>query len=183
MQLQETYTKEIAPKLAGELGTKNVMAVPRLEKIVVNMGISSSIQDKKIFEEAALQVGQITGQKPVVTRARKAIASFKLREGDPVGVSVTLRGARMYDFFERFVNITLPRVKDFHGVPNSSFDGKGNYALGFADMTMFPEIDAGNMGRIKGLQIIFKTTAKDNEGGHKLLQLLGMPFEKEKKAQ
>lgn len=177
--LQENYTKTIQPKLQQDLKIKNPMATPRLEKIVVNMGVRDAVSDKKNIERAQEVMAIITGQKPRVARARKSIASFKLREGDPIGVMVTLRGQRMYDFFEKLVNVVLPRLKDFHGVKRTSFDGQGNYTLGFSEYAVFPEIDPATVERVQGLEMVFVTSGQNNQEGLALLEALGMPFEKE----
>ena len=156
----------------------NIMAKPKLEKIVINVGIKEAIADKKVLEKAIEQLGIITGQKPIITKAKKAIATFKLREGDEIGLKVTLRGKKMQDFFIKLVAIVLPRVRDFRGVSLKSFDGKGNYSLGFKEQIVFPEIDYGKIDRIRGLEITICTTAKNDEDGKNLLQELGMPFKK-----
>lgn len=176
--LEETFQKEIRSKLQGSLGIKNAMAVPKLEKIVVNMGVKDALSDKKNIEWGAVMLGQITGQKAKVTRAKKSIATFKLREGDAIGLVVTLRGKRMYDFFGKLVNVVLPRLKDFRGIRRGSFDKQGNYSLGFTEYTVFPEIDPGKIERVQGLEIVIVTTAKEKNHGFALLEALGMPFMK-----
>ena len=177
--LHDTYKKELLPKLMTELGITNHMAAPKLTKIVINCSIGAEAQkDKKIIEKVREQLGVITGQRPQVTKAKQAISTFKLREGDPVGVRVTLRGTRMYDFFTRLVSIALPRVRDFRGVPRKGFDGKGNYTLGIVEQTIFAEVEYGMIDRIRGFEVTFVTTAKDNREGMALLVALGMPFEK-----
>lgn len=179
--LIETYKKEIVPQLMTELGITNKMAVPKLVKIVVNCGIGAEAQkDKKIIEKVTEQLGIITGQKPHITRAKQAISSFKLRAGDPVGLRVTLRGVRMYDFILRLTVVALPRVRDFRGIPNKGFDGRGNYTLGLSEQTLFPELDYGLIDRVRGFEITFVTNAKNDKGGKTLLKALGMPFAKEK---
>lgn len=178
MNLEEKYKKEILKKLQEDLGIKNVNAVPKLKKIVVNMGVKDALSDKKNIEKGVEVLSLITGQKPKVTAAKKSIASFKLREGDKVGLMVTLRGKRMFDFYEKLVSIVLPRIRDFRGVPTKSFDGRGNYTLGFSEDTVFPEIDAGKIDRIQGLEITIVTGAKTNQEGEALLRALGMPFVK-----
>jgi large subunit ribosomal protein L5 len=178
--LQKKYTEEIVSLLQKELNITNSMAIPKLEKIVINMGVKDATGDKKLVERMAQVVGTISGQKPKIARAKKSIASFKLREGDPIGVVVTLRGKKMFDFLERLIAIVLPRVKDFHGLSEKSFDGRGNYALGFREYSVFPEIDMGSVERLQGLEVIFVSTAKNNEQGKALLQALGVPFEKPK---
>lgn len=170
--------KEIQKKLQEKLGIKNQMAIPQLKKIVVNMGVKGAVQDKKTVEVAVQVLEQITGQKPKVTKAKKSIATFKLREGDKIGVMVTLRGKRMHDFFKKIVTIVLPRLRDFHGVKTTSFDGKGNYTLGFSENTVFAEIDAGKVDKVQGLEICIATTARNNEEGMALLTVMGMPFVK-----
>lgn len=177
--LQEQFKKEIAAKLQEKLKIKNPMALPRLTKIVVNIGVKDAVADKKSLEKMVVAMGQITGQKPKITRAKKAIASFKLREGDAIGVVVTLRGARMYAFFDKIVKIVLPCIKDFRGVKRTSFDGQGNYTLGFYEYSVFPEIDPASVERLQGMEIVMVTTARTNEEGFALLEALGMPFVKE----
>lgn len=176
--LQENYQKEIVPKLMEELGYKNRLAAPHLVKIVVNSGLSEALGDKKVLEVMSGQLAQITGQKPKVTRAKKAIAGFKLKAGDAIGLAVTLRGRKMYDFLEKLVAIVLPRVRDFRGVSLSAFDGHGNYNLGIAEIMVFPEIDYSRLDKIRGLEITIVTSAKNDEEGKKLLEILGMPFTK-----
>lgn len=176
--LQENYQKEIVPKLMEELGYKNRLAAPRLVKIVVNTGLSEALGDKKVLDLMSGQLAQITGQKPKVTRAKKAIAGFKLKAGDAIGLAVTLRGRKMYDFLEKLVAIVLPRVRDFRGVSLSAFDGRGNYNLGIAEIMVFPEIDYSRLDKIRGLEITIVTSAKNDEEGKKLLEILGMPFAK-----
>ena len=175
-QLKTQYTNEIVPKLMDRFGYKNVMQVPKLTKIVLNMGLGEAIQNIKILDSAVQELSLIAGQKPIVTRARKSIAAFKLRAGMPIGCKVTLRGVRMYDFFTRLVNIALPRVRDFRGVSPKGFDGRGNYSLGVKEHIIFPEIDYDKIDRIKGLNVTVVTSAKSDEGGKALLQLMGMPF-------
>jgi large subunit ribosomal protein L5 len=176
--LQDKFTTEITKALQTQLGVKNVNAVPSLKKIVVNMGVKDALADKSNIEKTAVLMGQITGQKAKVMKAKKAIAAFKLREGDKVALMVTLRGKRMYDFYDKLVTIVFPRFRDFHGVRKESFDGHGNYTLGFAECTVFPEIDASKVEKIQGLEISIVTTAKDNNQGFELLKALGMPFVK-----
>ena len=177
-QLQEQFNKEIAKKLQQELGIKNVHAVPALKKIVINMGVKDALADKKNIERGAEIMAQIAGQKPKVMKSKKSISSFKLREGDQIALMVTLRGKRMYDFYQKLTTIVFPRFRDFHGVKKESFDGHGNYTLGFTESTVFPEIDPSKIDRIQGLEISIVTTAGNNENGFKLLQALGMPFKK-----
>jgi large subunit ribosomal protein L5 len=176
--LQDRYTKEISKKLQTELGVKNVHAVPALSKIVINMGVKDAVADKKNMEKAAEIMSLITGQKPKVTKAKKSISSFKLREGEEIGLVVTLRGKRMFDFYQKLVTIVFPRLRDFHGVKTESFDGRGNYTFGFAESTVFPEIDPSKQDKAQGLAISIATTAKTNEEGVALLKALGMPFKK-----
>ncbi|OGH23798.1 MAG: 50S ribosomal protein L5 [Candidatus Levybacteria bacterium RIFCSPHIGHO2_02_FULL_42_12] len=176
--LKNDFYTTILPKIQKELGITNRMAVPRLSKIVVSMGLSDALSDKKNLERGQKVLSQVTGQKPRITKAKKAIAAFKLRIGDEIGVMVTLRGKRMYHFFEKLVAIVLPRVRDFHGVSLTSFDGKGNYSLGFAESTVFPEIDPGKVEKAQGVEITIVTTAKDNKNGMALLKAFGMPFKK-----
>ncbi len=175
-RLKERFEKEIRPALMKELGYGNPMQAPRLEKIVVNMGLGEAINNGKIIDASVAQLSSITGQKPVVTKARKSIANFKLRQGQSIGAMVTLRGDRMYEFFDRLVSIALPRVRDFKGVSPKAFDGKGNYTLGIREQIIFPEINYDQVEKIKGLNITVVTTARDDEGGRALLRLLGMPF-------
>jgi large subunit ribosomal protein L5 len=175
-RLRDRYYKEVQPALMKELGIENKMAAPRLEKIIVNMGVGEATQNAKLIDPAAGEVGQITGQKPVVTKARKSIAAFKVREGMPIGVMVTLRGDRMYEFFDRLVNIALPRVRDFRGVPTKSFDGRGNYTLGVRDQLIFPEIDYAKVEKLKGMNITIVTSAGSDDQARALLKHMGMPF-------
>ena len=175
-RLRERFHKEIAPALEKELQLKNPMAVPRLHKIVVNMGVGEATQNAKILDPAVVELGQVTGQKPVVTKAKKSIAAFKVREGMPIGAMVTLRGDRMYEFFDRLVNIVLPRVRDFRGVSTKSFDGRGNYTLGLRDQLIFPEIDYAKVDKLKGMNVTIVTTAKNDNDARALLRSFGMPF-------
>ena len=175
-RLRERYRSEIAPALMRDLGVANAMAVPRLEKIVLNMGLGEATQNPKLLDAAVEELAAISGQKPVVTRAKKAIANFKLREGMPIGAMVTLRGDRMYEFFDRLVNVTLPRVRDFKGVPDRAFDGRGNYSLGLREQVIFPEINLDKVDKIKGLTVVICTTARSDAQGKALLKALGMPF-------
>ena len=175
-RLKERYLKDVVPALAKEFGYTNVMAIPKLEKIVVNMGLGDATQNVKLIDTGADEVGRITGQRPVTTRAKKSIAAFKLRQGMPVGTMVTLRGDRMYEFLDRLVNIALPRVRDFKGVSTKGFDGRGNYTLGLRDQLLVPEIDYMKVDTARGMNVSVVTTAKTNEEARRLLQLLGMPF-------
>jgi large subunit ribosomal protein L5 len=175
-RLKERFDKEIRPLLVKEFGLKNPMQAPRVEKIVVNMGLGEAIQNGKILDASIEQLTAITGQKPVVTKARKSIANFKLRQGQSIGAMVTLRGDRAYEFLDRLVNVALPRVRDFKGVSPKAFDGKGNYTLGVKEQIIFPEINYDRVERIKGLNITVVTTARNDEEGRALLRHLGMPF-------
>ncbi len=175
-RLRERYQREIAPALAKEFDIKNPMAVPKLEKIVINMGLGEAIANAKIVDTAAAELASVAGQKPVVTRAKKSIASFKLRAGMPIGSMVTLRGDRMYEFLDRLVSIALPRVRDFRGVSPRSFDGRGNYTLGIREQLIFPEIDFNKVDKTRGMNISIVTTARDDEQARALLKALGMPF-------
>lgn len=176
MNLQEKYNKEIVPKLKEDLGLENIMSVPKLDKIVVNVGVKEALTDKKVLDHVVSQLTIICGQKPVINKAKVSIATFKLRKGEPVGVSVTLRGSKMYDFYTRLVSIVLPRVRDFHGVSPKSFDKSGNYSLGIAEQIVFPEIEYDKIDRIRSLEVTIVTTAKNENQGLKLLSALGMPF-------
>jgi large subunit ribosomal protein L5 len=175
-RLRERYRQEIAPALMRDLGRTNLLALPRLAKIVLNMGLGEATQNAKLIDSAVEELTAISGQKPVVTKAKKAIANFKLREGMPIGAMVTLRGERMYEFFDRLVNVALPRVRDFKGVPDRSFDGRGNYSLGLREQTIFPEINLDKVDKIKGLTVVICTTARSDAEGKALLRALGMPF-------
>jgi large subunit ribosomal protein L5 len=175
-RLRDRYEKEVAPALKKEFGYSNVMAVPKIEKIVVNMGLGEATQNAKIADTGADELSRITGQRPVVTRAKKSIAQFKLRKGMPVGTMVTLRGERMWDFLDRLISVALPRVRDFRGVSPRGFDGRGNYTLGLKDQLLFPEIDYMKVDKARGMNISVVTSAKSDEESRKLLQLLGMPF-------
>jgi large subunit ribosomal protein L5 len=175
-RLRDRYQKEVRKKMQDEFGIKNIMAVPKVEKIVLNMGMGEAIQNIKVLDNAVEELAQIAGQKPVVTRAKKSIASFKLRAGVPIGTMVTLRGEKMYEFLDRLINIALPRVRDFRGVPTRSFDGRGNYTIGIRDHFIFPEIDVARVEKSKGMNITIVTTAKNDEQARFLLRELGMPF-------
>jgi large subunit ribosomal protein L5 len=175
-RLRSKFEQEVAPVLLKELELKNVMAVPRLHKIVVNMGVGEATQNAKVLDPAVNELGQITGQKPVVTRAKKSIAAFKVREGQSIGAMVTLRGDRMYEFFDRLVNIVLPRVRDFRGVSTKSFDGRGNFTLGLHDQLIFPEISYEKVDKQKGMNVTIVTTAANDNQARTLLKHLGMPF-------
>jgi large subunit ribosomal protein L5 len=176
-RLKQEYKEKIIPQMLKEFSYKNVMQVPKLEKIIINMGLGEAVQNVKVLESAQKELAAIMGQKPVVTRARKAIANFKLRQGMAIGCKVTLRKDRMYEFFDRLVNLALPRIRDFRGVSNKAFDGRGNYALGIREQIIFPEIDYDKIDKIKGMNIVINTTAKTDEEAKSLLKLMGMPFE------
>lgn len=175
-RLQDRYREDIVPELMQQFSYKNVMQVPKLEKIVVNIGLGEAIQNAHALEAAVGDLATITGQKPVVTRAKKSIAAFKLRAGMPIGAMVTLRGQRMYEFLDRLISVTLPRIRDFRGVSPNSFDGRGNYTLGMREQLAFPEIDYDKVDKARGLEISVVTTARNDEEGRQLLTLLGMPF-------
>ena len=175
-RLNEKYRKDVVPVLKKEFGIDNAMAVPKIEKVVLNMGVGEAITNVKIVEAAAEELTKIAGQRAVITKARKSIATFKLRAGMPIGCRVTLRGERMYDFLDRLLNIALPRVRDFRGVPTRSFDGRGNYTLGIKDHLVFPEIDPGKVDKSKGLNVTIVTTAGSDDRAKVLLRELGMPF-------
>lgn len=177
-RLKAKYNDEIAPKLQDDLGLPNPMQVPTLEKIVLNMGLGEAVQNKKAVGEALDELGLITGQKPRVNKARKSIANFKVREGMPIGVSVTLRGARMWEFFDRLLSVAIPRVRDFRGLNPKAFDGHGNYSVGASEQLIFPEIDFDRVTTTRGLNITIVTTAIDDEHGHALLAAFGFPFRK-----
>jgi large subunit ribosomal protein L5 len=175
-ELKKRYEKEVVPKLIETFHYQNVMQVPKLKKIVLNMGLGEAIQNIKVLETAAAELRAIAGQQPVVTKAKKSIAAFKLREGMPIGCMVTLRHGRMYDFLQKLVNVALPRVRDFRGISSKAFDGRGNYALGIKEHIIFPEIDYDKIDQIKGLNVSIVTSARNDEEGRELLRLLGMPF-------
>src|SRR5256884_6589424 len=175
-RLKQHYTKAVVPALSKEFGYKNVMAVPKLDKISINIGFGEATQNAKLMDGAVNELGQIAGQKPVVTKATKSIAAFKLREGMSIGCMVTLRGDRMYEFFDRLVNVALPRVRDFRGISSKSFDGRGNYTLGGKDQLIFPEIDYAKVEKVKGMNVTIVTTAGNDDQARALLKHLGMPF-------
>ncbi len=175
-RLKERYQKDVAPAIAKEFGIRNPMAIPRLEKIVLNMGMGEAIANSKVLDTAVAELTSIAGQKPVITKAKKSIASFKLRQGMPIGVMVTLRGERMYEFFDRLVSVALPRVRDFRGVSPKAFDGRGNYTIGIREQLIFPEIDFNKVDKLRGMNISIVTTAKDDQQARALLKALGMPF-------
>jgi large subunit ribosomal protein L5 len=177
-RLQERYREEIIPALMKEFGYKNVMQAPRVEKVTVNVGAGEAVQNAKALDAASGDIATITGQHPVITRAKKSIANFKLREGMPIGLMVTLRGSRMWEFLDRALNAALPRIRDFQGVSPNSFDGRGNYSMGIREQVIFPEIDYDKIDKVRGFQITVCTTAKTDEEGQRLLEMLGMPFAK-----
>ena len=177
-RMREIYSKEIAPAMQKKFGYKNVMQIPKLEKIVVNMGVGEAKENSKILEAAARDMEIITGQKPVLTKAKKSVANFKIREGMAIGCKVTLRGDKMYEFLDRLVNLALPRVRDFRGVNPNSFDGRGNYALGIKEQIIFPEIEYDKIDKVRGMDVIFVTTARTDEEARELLRLFNMPFAK-----
>lgn len=177
-RLQEKYMKEVAPALMEKFGYKNVMEIPKLDKIVINMGIGDARENPKGLEKAVEEMEIISGQKPVITRARKSVANFKLREGMPIGCKVTLRGEKMYEFVDRLINLALPRVRDFRGVNPNAFDGRGNYALGIKEQLIFPEIEYDQVDKVRGMDVIFVTTAHTDEEARELLTLFGMPYAK-----
>jgi large subunit ribosomal protein L5 len=175
-RLHERYSKEVAPALDKRFGYNNPMAIPRVQKVTVNIGMGEASQNVKLLDVAVQELGQITGQKPVVTRAKKSISNFKIRKGMPIGCMVTLRGERMYEFLDRLGSVVLPRVRDFKGLPPNSFDGRGNFTLGIRDQLVFPEIDYTRVDKIKGMNVTITTTARTDEEGRELLRLLGLPF-------
>lgn len=177
-RLKERYENEIVKSLMTKFNYSSVMQVPAMEKIVINIGVGDAVNNSKLLDEAVEELTLISGQKPVITRAKKSIAGFKLREGMPIGCKVTLRGERMYEFLDKLISISLPRVRDFRGVPKNSFDGRGNYTLGVKEQLIFPEINFDKVNKIRGMDIVFVTTAKTDEEGHELLAQLGMPFHK-----
>jgi large subunit ribosomal protein L5 len=178
-RLKEFYRQEVLPTLMKEFGYRNSMQSPRLEKVVVNVGLGEALQNARALDSAAADIAAITGQKPVITRAKRSIANFKVRQGNPIGLMVTVRGDRMWEFYDRLVNAALPRIRDFHGVSNKGFDGRGNYSLGIREQLIFPEIEYDKVDRIRGLQVVVVTTAGSDEEGKRLLQLLGMPFSRD----
>jgi len=175
-RLYEVYKQEISPKMMEKFQYKNVMQVPRIDKIIVNIGVGEAIQNPKALDGAVNDLSIITGQKPIVTKAKKSIAGFKLREGMPIGCKVTLRGNRMYEFLDKLINIVLPRVRDFRGVSPQAFDGRGNYSLGIKEQTIFPEIEYDKIDKIRGMEVVIVTTAKTDEEARELLRSMGMPF-------
>ena len=177
-RLQEKYQNSVRAELQNKFAYKSSMQIPKLEKIVINMGVGDAVANSKVLDDAVEELTQITGQKPIITKAKKSIANFKLREGMPIGCKVTLRGERMYEFLDKLVSISLPRVRDFHGVNGNAFDGRGNYTLGVKEQLIFPEINFDKVKKVRGMDIVIVTTANTDEEGRTLLQLLGMPFRK-----
>ena len=177
-RLKEKYVKEITPALVSKFNYKSVMQVPKIEKIVINMGVGDAVQNAKSLDTAVEELALISGQKPLVTRAKKSIAGFRLREGMPIGAKVTLRGERMYEFFDKLVSVSLPRVRDFRGISKKSFDGRGNYTLGVREQLIFPEIDYDKVSKVRGMDIVIVTTANTDEEARELLTQIGMPFQK-----
>ena len=177
-RLRDTYESDIKVAMIKKFGYKNVMQVPKLEKIVINMGVGEARENAKVLESAVKDLTEISGQKPVITKAKKSVANFKIREGMAIGCKVTLRGERMYEFADRLINLALPRVRDFRGVSADSFDGRGNYALGIKEQIIFPEIEYDKVDKVRGMDVIFVTTAKTDEEARELLRLFGMPFKK-----
>jgi large subunit ribosomal protein L5 len=177
-RLKEKYQKDVAPALQQQFGYRNVMQVPRITKIAVNVGLGEALQDANALDRATEQIAAITGQKPVVTRAKRSIANFRLRAGNPIGVAATLRGDRMWEFLDRLVAAALPRIRDFQGLNPNAFDGRGNYSLGLREQLIFPEVDYDRVDKVRGLQVTIVTTAKTDEEGRRLLELIGMPFRK-----
>lgn len=177
-RLKERYTNEVIKSLMTKFNYNSVMQVPKMEKIVINIGVGDAVSNSKLLDDSVAELTLISGQKPVITRAKKSIAGFKVREGMPIGCKVTLRGERMYEFLDKLINISLPRVRDFRGVPKNSFDGRGNYTLGVKEQLIFPEINFDKVNKLRGMDIVFVTTAKTDEEGHALLEQLGMPFQK-----
>ena len=180
-RLKAKYSNEVTKKLIEQFNYTSVMQVPKVEKIVINMGVGDAVANAKNLEKAVDELTLLSGQKPVITKAKKSIAGFRLREGMPIGCKVTLRGARMYDFLDKLVTVSLPRVRDFHGVSNKAFDGRGNYTLGIKEQLIFPEVNYDNVDKVRGMDIVIVTTAKSDEEAHALLKELGMPFQKEDK--
>lgn len=177
-RLKQKYNAEVIPALTAKFNYSSVMECPKIEKVVINMGIGEAIANPKLLDEAVAELTQITGQKPVITKAKKSIANFKLREGMPIGCKVTLRGERMYEFLDKLFNISLPRVRDFRGVSKTAFDGRGNYTLGVKEQLIFPEINFDKVNKVRGMDIVVVTTARTNEEGQELLAQMGMPFHK-----
>jgi len=178
-RLRERYQSEIVPELMKQFGYKNVMEVPRLVKVSINIGMGEAVQNAKALDAASADLAAITGQKPVITRAKKSIANFKIRENMPIGMSVTMRGERMYEFLDRFLSVALPRIRDFQGAPVNAFDGRGNYSIGIREQLIFPEIEYDKIDRIRGMQVTIVTTAKTDEEARSFLQMLGVPFQRQ----
>lgn len=177
-RLQERYENEVVKSLMEKFNYSSKMQAPKIEKIVLNIGVGDAVSNSKLLDDAVNELTLITGQKPVITKAKKSIAGFKLRAGQAIGCKVTLRGERMYEFLDKLINVSLPRVRDFRGVSNNSFDGRGNYTLGIKEQLIFPEIDFDKVNKLRGMDVVFVTTAKTDEEGHELLAMLGMPFQK-----
>ncbi|WP_096438187.1 50S ribosomal protein L5 [Alteribacter populi] len=177
-RLKERYNGEIVPSLTEKFNYSSVMAVPKIEKIVINMGIGDAVQNSKVLDKAVEELTEISGQKPVITKAKKSIAGFKLREGMPIGAKVTLRGQRMYDFLDKLISVSLPRVRDFRGISKKAFDGRGNYTLGVKEQLIFPEIEYDKVDKVRGMDIVIVTTAETDEEARELLTQMGMPFQK-----
>ena len=177
-RLQERYENEVVKSLMEKFNYSSKMQAPKIEKIVINIGVGDAVSNSKLLDDAVNELTLITGQKPVITKAKKSIAGFKLRAGQAIGCKVTLRGERMYEFLDKLINVSLPRVRDFRGVSNNSFDGRGNYTLGIKEQLIFPEIDFDKVNKLRGMDVVFVTTAKTDEEGHELLAMLGMPFQK-----
>ncbi len=177
-RLKEKYLKEVVPALTEQFNYSSVMAVPKVDKIVLNMGVGDAVSNSKNLENAVEELTKISGQKPIITKAKKSIAGFRLREGMPIGTKVTLRGERMYDFLDKLINVSLPRVRDFRGISKRSFDGRGNYTLGIREQLIFPEIDFDEVDKVRGLDVVIVTTAESDEESRELLAQLGMPFQK-----
>ena len=175
-RLQEKYVNEVVPALTEKFGYKNVMQLPKVEKIIINMGVGEAVGNPKALDAAVADLALITGQKPILTRAKKSLASWKLRQGMPIGCKVTLRGVRMYQFLDKFMNVALPRVRDFRGISSKSFDGRGNYAIGLKEQLIFPEVEYDKIDKLRGMNIVVVTTAKTDEEARELLKLMGMPF-------
>ena len=175
-RLQEKYVNEVVPALTEKFGYKNVMQLPKVEKIIINMGVGEAVGNPKALDAAVADLALITGQKPILTRAKKSLAAWKLRQGMPIGCKVTLRGVRMYQFLDKFMNVALPRVRDFRGISSKSFDGRGNYAIGLKEQLIFPEVEYDKIDKLRGMNIVIVTTAKTDEEARELLKLMGMPF-------
>ena len=175
-RLQEKYTNEVCAELTKKFGYKNVMQLPKIEKVIINMGVGEVVGNPKALDAAVTDLSIIAGQKPILTRAKKSIATWKIRQGMPIGAKVTLRGVRMYQFLDKFMNVALPRVRDFHGVSSKAFDGRGNYSVGLKEQLIFPEIEYDKIDKVRGMNVVIVTTAKTDEEAHELLKLMGMPF-------